>query len=154
MKEKIDIISNGETEESRILSNFSENEFFFDGVRCAGMEGFLQSLKYICPKKQRQICALSGKTAKKAGTGKKRWKITGGVYWKGKRYYRLSVEYLELILRAYRAMYRQNERFRKTLDGTRGKILCHSIGNPNPKDTILTEKEFIFMLCKTRSLGL
>lgn len=29
-----------------ILSNFTENHFFFDGVNCASMEGFLQSLKH------------------------------------------------------------------------------------------------------------
>ena len=132
------------------LSNFTAHAFTFDGVECASMEGFLQSLKYLCPKKQREVCLLTGKVAKEAGDGKKRWKITRNIYWCGKRYDRLSPEFRELIFRAYSAMYEQNEAFRTALAETRGKTLCHSIGEPNPKKTILTEREFICMLNRLR----
>ena len=132
------------------LSNFYPHGFVFDGVECGSMEGFLQSLKYLCPRKQREVCKLSKGEAKRAGENKKRWKMTRNIYWCGKRYDRLSPEYRALILRAYRAMYAQNELFRKALEASRGKKLCHSIGNPNPKQTILTEKEFLCMLYKVR----
>ena len=132
------------------LSNFTAHRFIFDGVECASMEGFLQSLKYICPVKQRKVCLLSGMEAKEAGAGKVRWKLTRNIYWRGKRYSRLSPEYRELIFRAYSAMYAQSGAFREALQKSRGAKLCHSIGNPNPKKTILTEREFICMLYRLR----
>ena len=30
---------------ANVLSNLHDNEFYFDGVKCGSMEGFLQSLK-------------------------------------------------------------------------------------------------------------
>jgi hypothetical protein len=133
------------------LSNFTEHHFTLDGVECASMEGFLQSLKYLCPKKQREICKLTGKVAKEAGDGKKLWKLTQTAVWQGKCYDRLSPEFRELIFRAYSAMYEQNAPFREALAASRGAKLCHSIGEPNPKKTILTEREFICMLYRLRN---
>ncbi|MBQ8404187.1 MAG: hypothetical protein IJX55_07170 [Clostridia bacterium] len=156
MAEYIDIHSKGNgapegfEEISKKLSNFYPHAFTFDGVECASMEGFLQSLKYVCPKKQREVCALSGKTAKEAGGNKILWKLMHEAFWQGKRYKRLAPEYRALVLRAYRAMYAQNAEFREALVSSRGKKLCHSIGNPNPKKTILTEREFICCLYKVR----
>ena len=135
------------------LSNFTAHAFTLDGVECASMEGFLQSLKYLCPKKQREICKLTGKVAKEAGDGKKLWKLTHTAFWQGKCYDRLSPEFRELIFRAYSAMYEQNEPFREALAASRGKRLCHSIGEPNPKKTILTEREFLCMLYRLRALS-
>lgn len=133
------------------LSNFTEHHFTLDGVECASMEGFLQSLKYPCPKKQREICRLTGKTAKEAGDGKILWKLLHEAFWQGKRYDRLSPEFRELIFRAYSAMYAQNAPLREALEASRGARLCHSIGEPNPKKTILTEREFICMLYRLRN---
>jgi hypothetical protein len=154
-KENGELIADEKLREISIqLSNFCAHSFVFDGVKCGSMEGFLQSLKYICPKKQRQVCALSGITAKEAGENKKRWKLTRNIYWKGKRYDRLSDEYRELIFRAYCAMYAQNTAFRAALKATRGMFLRHSIGKHNPKATILTEREFICMLYRLRRVSL
>ncbi len=47
-----------------VLSNLHSNGFHFDGMVCGSMEGFLQSLKYKNPDKQRQICNMTGKNAK------------------------------------------------------------------------------------------
>jgi len=152
MSEIIDIYSKSEDGVSRELSNFTAHAFTFDGVECASMEGFLQALKYVCPKKQREICKLTGKTAKVAGDGKILWKLMHEAFWQGKRYDRLSPEYRELIFRAYRAMYEQSESFRAAIDASRGAKLCHSIGEPNPKKTILTEREFICMLYRLRKI--
>ena len=48
-----------------VLSNLCSNGFRFDGVVCGSMEGFLQSLKLQDINKQRQICSMKGKNAKK-----------------------------------------------------------------------------------------
>ena len=135
------------------LSNFTEHHFTLDGVGCASMEGFLQALKYVCPKKQREICKLTGKVAKEAGDGKILWQLMHEAFWQGKRYDRLSPEFRELIFRAYSAMYEQNEPFRQALAASRGNRLCHSIGEANPKKTILTEREFLCMLYRLRKMS-
>ena len=141
MAECIDIYSKGEYP-ANILSNFAPNRFTFDGVACASMEGFLQSLKYRNPKKQISVCGLTGKDAKKAGTRKFLWKITGNLYWKGKRYKRRSEAFEALRLAAYRALL-ENVTFRAALKCAKGKRLTHSMGKHDPRRTVLTEEEFI-----------
>ena len=137
----IDIYSKGEYP-ADILSNFTANAFVFDGVMCASMEGFLQSLKFRSVKKQQAVCALSGKAAKAAGRKKFLWKLTGNLYWKGKRYKRTSKEFDELRFDAYKALF-ANKAFRAALLSARGMTLAHSIGKHDKKSTILTEEEFI-----------
>ena len=63
MKKIIDIYSKGDYP-ANVLSNFYPNEFVIDGVRCGGMEGFLQSLKFRRKGRQEAVAALSGKEAK------------------------------------------------------------------------------------------
>ncbi|MBD5092556.1 MAG: hypothetical protein HDT36_04155 [Clostridiales bacterium] len=127
---------------SDILSNFAANGFILDGVKCESMEGFLQSLKFRDVKRQAFICSLTGRVAKKYGTKKKAWKLTGNAYWRGKKYKRNSAEFDELIKRAYAALY-QNEIFKRALESTRGKELKHTIGKHSKRATILTAEEFI-----------
>ena len=67
MNKTIDIYSKGDYP-ADVLSNFYPNEFVIDGVRCGGMEGFLQSLKFKSRKKQDAVAALSGKDAKERRT--------------------------------------------------------------------------------------
>ena len=52
---------------SAALSNFAPHPFTIDGVECASMEGFLQSLKYKEPDMQIEVCKLVGKAAKFKG---------------------------------------------------------------------------------------
>lgn len=142
----IDIYSNGEYP-ANVLSNFSANAFVFDGVECASMEGFLQALKFRNRVKQLAVCRLSGKEAKKAGSKKFLWKLTGTLYWNGKRYKRNSKEFDGLRFDAYKALL-ENDNFRNALQSVKGKQLKHSIGKHNKRITILTEKEFIDFLYK------
>lgn len=139
--DEIDIYSKGEYP-ANVLSNFYSNDFTFDGVEISSMEGFLQSLKFKNAKKQVKVCALSGKNAKAAGSKKFLWKLTGNLYWKGKRYKRKSAEFDELRLNAYKAMM-NNDDFRAALTAAKGKTLKHSIGKHDKRKTILTEEEFI-----------
>ncbi len=142
MNETIDIYSKAEYP-ANVLSNFYANAFTFDGVNCASMEGFLQSLKVRSQKTQRKICSLVGIKAKEKGTKRFLWKLTGNVYWQGKKYIRESEDFTRLICRAYDSLFEQNAEFRAALLSAKDKKLIHSIGKNDPKKTILTEQEFI-----------
>ena len=149
MKKIIDIYSKGDYP-ANVLSNFYPNEFVIDGVRCGGMEGFLQSLKFRRRGRQMAVAVLSGKEAKERGGRKFLWKLTGNVYWQGKRIKRQSEEFLALITRAYREMARQSETFKEALAATGEATLTHSIGKHDKRRTVLTEEEFIYCLLLLR----
>lgn len=53
-------ISSGAGYPASSLSNFAPHEFIIDDVKCASMEGFLQSLKFQNPDMQRYVCSLVG----------------------------------------------------------------------------------------------
>lgn len=146
--EELDIYSKG-TYPADSLSNFYPHPFMMDDVRCGSMEGFLQSLKYRSARKQKKICLLSGKKAKKKGNRKFLWKWTGKIHWKGQTYLRDSDEYRELIERAYDRLF-ENVDFQKALKDSSGKKLIHSLGKKDSSETILTEEEFISSLERLR----
>ena len=128
-----------------VLCNFTPSHFLFDGVEIDSMEGFLQALKVKDQQVQRKICTLPGFLAKKLGNFLKR---SGEfdrehLYWMGKSYDRYSPEYQELLKRAYDAKFAQDKYFRSVLNLSKGHELTHDIGKSDPRDTILTEKEFI-----------
>ena len=142
-------IGSGNTYPSSAISNFSPHPFIIDGVECASMEGFLQSLKFKNPDMQIEVCKLVGKAAKFKG-GKKKWWRDQTLYWQGIEYKRDSQEYQELLDRAYDALF-ENEGFRKALEATKGANLTHSIGKRDIHKTVLTEREFISRLNRLRS---
>lgn len=143
MEEIIDIYSKGEYP-ANVLSNFYPREnVVFEGVKIASAESFLQSLKFKNPKKQIEICSLDAKTAKKKGSKKFLWKITGNVYWKGNKWNRLDKSYMFLIYGFYIRMHEQDDAFAIALNKTGTKTLVHSIGKHDKRKTILTEEEFI-----------
>ena len=82
-----------------VLSNLCSNGFRFDGVVCGSMEGFLQSLKQKDKDKQRQVCSMKGKNAKKmTSTG---WQTDQIVWWKGNPIDRQSQDFYCLVSAAY-----------------------------------------------------
>ena len=131
-----------------ILSNFSDTNFKIDGVTIKSMEGFLQSLKTPNKKEQEYICSLDGLSAKGIGKklNKKRNYDFKNLYWNGQRINRNSEEYQKLIKRAYEERFIQDEDFRFALEYTKEYELKHSLGGKNPKNTLLTEQEFITIL--------
>ncbi len=132
------------------LTNFFAYTFEVDGVKCASMEGFLQSLKTDDPSIQEEICQLVGIEAKNWGDEHGFvWKETQILYWQGHKYDRQGVEYQKLLDRAYDEL-AKNEEFRKALLATGKETLTHSIGNQDPFETILTEEEFCSRLIKLR----
>lgn len=134
---------------SAALSNFAPHPFVIDGVECASMEGFLQSLKFKEPAMQVEVCKLVGKAAKFKGKKKKWWK-TQTLYWNGVEYARDSEEYQELLDRAFDAL-AQNTGFQKALLATNNSTLTHSIGKSKEQETVLTKQEFCSRLMKIRN---
>lgn len=142
-------IGSGNGYPASALSNFAPHRFVLDGVECASMEGFLQSLKFKNPEMQRHICSLVGRAAKFAGKQKKWW-LTGTLYWQGREIDRFSGEYQQLLDRAYDAMVEQSNSFRDALHASENATLEHTIGKSNPRQTILTVSEFIKRLYRIR----
>lgn len=131
------------------LSNFSPHPFTIDGVECASMEGFLQSLKFKNPDMQIEVCKLVGKSAKFKGKKKKWWR-NQILYWQGTEYRRDSKEYQDLLTKAFDALF-ENEGFRNALEATQNAVLTHSIGKRDIHRTVLTEREFISQLNRLRN---
>ena len=142
IKRKIDIHSKRWGIAGR-LSNFTRRSFVFDNVPCRSIEGFLQSLKFESPGEQMIVCGLWGSQAKLAGELKADWKATQTLFWNGASYSRDSEEYQKLITRLYTEVYLQDEGFRRDIKKSSKYKLSHSIGNPDMRDTVLTESEFI-----------
>ncbi len=132
------------------LSNFTPRPFTFMGVTCAGLEGFFQSLKCEFVLSQREICLLEGKEAKRAGQMYESWKKSQLLWWDGKSYHRASREYLLLVTRAYDEVYLQDPSMRIDLLAIGYQEICHSIGNPDMRDTVLTEVEMLYQLNRLR----
>lgn len=142
-------ISSGSGYPASSLSNFAPHEFIIDDVKCASMEGFLQSLKFQNPDMQKYVCSLVGKTAKFKGKNKK-WQKTGNLYWQGKIIPRNSESYQELLDKAYNAL-AQNQSFKKALLATGNATLTHNMGKNKTSETVLTKTEFVSRLTKIRT---
>ena len=141
-------ISSGAGYPASALSNFAPHPFVIDGVECASMEGFLQSLKFSNPEMQRYVCSLVGRQAKMKGK-KKAWYRTQTLYWKGEAINRHSEQYQELLDKAFDAL-AQNEKFQKALLATGTATLTHSKGHNDASRTVLTSKEFCSRLTQIR----
>lgn len=139
------------SEISKKLSNFTEFHFEVDGVFCASMEGFLQSLKFPDIEKQKRICSMVGIKAKYKGK-KKKWYLDHVLYWQGIEYDRFGNEYQKLLNKGFNALY-TNKDYQKLLSLTENFDLTHSIGKENPNFTILTIEEFCSRLIKLRENG-
>jgi hypothetical protein len=146
----IDIHGGSKDPRSARLSNFADRPFMFDGIACAGIEGVLQALKEPNQIKQADICALSGKAAKKAGSQLDGWKEQQTLWWKGNAYQRNSRSYQVLITCIYNAVYEQDSTFKEDLLAIELEDICHNVGNPDQRDTVLTEVEMIHQLNRLR----
>lgn len=141
-------IGSGKGYPSSALSNFAPHPFVFDGIECASMEGWLQSLKFSNFEIQKHVCSLVGIAAKRKGRPKK-WFQTQKLYWNNVEYDRKSDEYQELLDKAFDAL-SENTSFQKALLATGNSALTHEIGKSKQNETILTKREFISRLYKIR----
>ena len=130
------------------LSNFFAHTFYIDGIMCASMEGFLQSLKFKDPKQQYNICQLTGGAAKDAGMTCD-WRADQTLYWQGTPLARSGQGYQHLLTRAFNAL-ATNDHFKAALKHTGNAPLDHSIGIDDPRETVLTRQEFLNQLMRLR----
>ncbi|WKZ28623.1 MAG: hypothetical protein QY323_03730 [Patescibacteria group bacterium] len=145
----LDIHSKGAYPSSE-LSNFAAHGFSIDGVDCASMEGFLQSLKEPDPEVQRMICKLVGGEAKRRGEKLNLARLPSDpLHWQGQVIDRRSQSYQQLLDRAYAELAKSGS-FQKALAATGEALLVHSIGKKLPEDTILTETELCSRLLRIR----
>jgi predicted NAD-dependent protein-ADP-ribosyltransferase YbiA (DUF1768 family) len=66
-REPINVISTARDPAIRLLSNFAETPFELDGRTYASVEGFWQGLKFPDAAKRREVAALAGGKARRAG---------------------------------------------------------------------------------------
>jgi predicted NAD-dependent protein-ADP-ribosyltransferase YbiA (DUF1768 family) len=144
-------IGSGNTYPANSLSNFSPHPFELDGIKINSMEGFLQSLKFKSVEMQEEACTLVGFGAKSKGKHKN-WQESQTLYWRGVPIKRSSIEYQNLLDRAYTALY-SNTKFKNALEASGNATLTHSIGRTDEKQTVLTIKEFCSRLTKLRDFG-
>ena len=131
------------------LSNFAPHAFKLEGILCASMEGFLQSLKIEDRAEQERVCGLVGSMAQSLGRTYD-WSVTGTLWWRGQPYDRLSEDYQALLDRAYQALFNQSETFRNALAASGDDRLTHSFGKTDPCLTILTVDELCSRLERLR----
>jgi predicted NAD-dependent protein-ADP-ribosyltransferase YbiA (DUF1768 family) len=132
------------------LSNFSPHPFVFRGVECNSMEGLVQAFKFDKPHIQIEVCKLVGLAAKRRGQKRnKAWKQRQTLWWNGEAYDRHGEAYQRLLDEAFEAL-AQNEGFKKALIATGKANLTHAIGKNDPRETVLTEREFCSRLTKIR----
>ena len=144
-------ISSSQNGPAGMLSNFHEYAFTFEGVACRSMEGLLQATKFEDADAQRAICSLSGREAKLRGSGQNdAWQANQMLYWSGQLMRRESNEYQNFLDRAYQALFSQSEVFRDALRQTGQAVMRHSIGERNPRLSVLTEREFVRRLTSLR----
>lgn len=142
-------ISSGAGYPASSLSNFAPHEFIIDGIKCASMEGFLQSLKFQNPDMQKYVCSLVGKAAKFKGKNKK-WQKTQILYWQDETTKRDSERYQKLLDDAYNEL-AKNKSFKKALLATGNATLTHSMGRTKISETVLTKQEFVSRLTRIRT---
>lgn len=146
----LDIKGNSTDRRVARLSNFTERFFVFDEVECRGIEGLLQAFKCPDPRLQKEICGLGGKAAKARGMNFNGWKETQTLWWQQVPYSRSSRDYILLVTRCYDAAYDQDKSFKGDLLLIGYEEICHSIGNPDMRDTVLTEVEMLYQLNRLR----
>lgn len=134
----------------KILSNLFPHDFRLDGIECASMEGFLQSLKFTSDDAADYVRSLAEMEAYRFGQSGNGWKVDQVLHWNGRDYPRLSAEYHDLLTRAYDALMR-NPDFCLTLVATGNATLVHSRGKHDPRDTTLTQWEYLYQLYRLRS---
>lgn len=132
------------------LSNFVPRPFVFRGIPANSMEGLLQGLKFKSPDMQRHVMTLVGKAAKFKGK-KKRWWRDQTLFWQGQEIKRDSQEFQALLDEAFEVLFTQNQAARRALLATGNAVLSHSIGKHDPRQTVLTEQEFVSRLMRIRA---
>lgn len=127
--------------------------FEIDGVQCASLDGFLESLKFERIIDQKNINKRVGNDAKKRGKEKDNpgnQRANRVLYWQGDTFKRNSKTFNKLLVRVFREM-AKNARYQAALMATQDVNFRYPKGKANKKDTILTKKELTDNLKKLRA---
>lgn len=129
------------------LSNFSADPFILDGERFASVEGFVQGTKFPGghPWRHRAFDSV-GKDAKRLSSEAQ----NEFVWWKGQAIPYGSTEHHQLIERAIRAKFEQNEDAMRALVSTGNLTLIHELGSPESPKTSLPAAVFCDILTRIR----
>ena len=148
--------------ESSILSNLFPHKFTlkeWPELHFESMEAFLRVL--CCENDRnliREIHTLYGTDAVRVKTALPDWTIKQQLNWKGQIIDRESEEYKKLLEDAFDSLFDCSPLFRIALgrtffvdgDDLKRKKLIHTMGKNNPKETLLTQSEFISLLNRER----
>ena len=143
--------------ESSALSNLFPHNFKmdtdYDVIEFASMEAFLRTLCWNGSDNGiiSEIARLSGYDAWRVRHALPDWRETQILYWNNIPHHRESSSYFQLLEVAYDQLFECSAIFREALKKTKGKTLIHSIGTTNPKETLLTPKEYISLLNRERN---
>ena len=135
---------------AKALSNLCPYPFIIDNIACSSMEAFIQSLKIKEPDIQKDICIKTGPFCYSIRTMFDDWRITQTVYWKGKEINRHSTEYMNLLRKAYQALYEQSPIYRYAIEKSKKYNIIHSIGCTDNTQTLLTPDEYMKLLDELR----
>lgn len=133
---------------AKALSNLCPYPFEFDGVKCASMESFIQSLRVKDVNMQIDVCSKSGPFCYSIRDLLGDWRETKSVYWQGKPIFRESNQYFMLLTKAYEALLEASPIFYNALKQVKENEwkIIHSIGCTNSSETLLTPNEYMTIL--------
>ncbi len=145
--ETLNITAGSNDPRERIPSNLSIRVFVLDGVCLRSPEGFIQGIKFpVGDPRREEAFAAAGLRAKAYGKQAER----RFVWWNGKRIDYGSPEHRALIERAITESFVQNPYAYAILQSTRGMVLTHDTGEPDPPNSSLPREEFCRILTALR----
>lgn len=139
--------------ESSCLSNLYRHPVLMkDGVVYQSMEAFFHGLCWSESKTvlEKEIAPLYGMDAWRIRYVLPDWRETQILHFDGHDILRESHDYQRLLREAYDKLFDQSAIFRLALQKTEGKLLMHSMGSNDPKETLLTSEEYMKMLHRER----
>ena len=156
MTSKLNIRSDSPDWRGAILSNLAYTPFRIGRVQFKCVEGALQGIKLSPPHMQKNIFAMSGLNALRAGRRAVRRpfqnSVQSYVYWQGEVIEYNSLEHRLLIAMFIGEKVRQNPRVQQALLETEGTFIFHDVGGVENPHTSLPEKFYIEVLLTQRRL--
>lgn len=135
--------------ESSTLSNLFPHPLQLDdGITYGSVEAFLRGLCWNGKRKvlREEIAPLSGMDAWRIRFILPDWREKQVLYFDGEEYERESDKYQQLLEYVYDNLRMQSELFRLALEKYKLRLIMHTMGTLDPKNTLLTVKEYMRML--------
>ena len=123
-REPINVTSRSPDESVRLIGNLAPTPFELDGRRYASVESFWQGLKFATEAERRRVAALDGPRARRAGEEEG----YGATFrYEGREIAVGSWDHRELMARACRAKFAQDDAARAALLATGDRPLTHKL---------------------------